>query len=154
VRDLDGFDRTILRMLQVDGKTPVNRLAETVSLSETPCWRRVKKLEEEGYILGYKAIIDRRKVGYDSLVFVLISVNSHTKEATRDFERRMLECREVIMIHNISGEYDFLLAVISSDLDGYSRFIEENLRSIPFIVDIKSMVSLRDIGGYIDVPIE
>ncbi len=140
-------------MLQKDGRTPISRLASAVSLSETPCWRRVKQLEQKGYIQGCKARIDRRKVGYDLVVFVHLAVNIHTCEATRDFERRILACERVLSFHNVSGEYDFLLQVVACNLDDYSGFIEDELRAIPYVTDIHSVFSLREIGGILDMPI-
>lgn len=151
--ELDRVDRALLRLLQIDGRTPISRLAAEVSLSETPCWRRVKRLEQSGFINGYKARIDRSKVGFDIVVFVHLAVNVHSVDATRDFERRILSCPQVVMFHNVSGEHDFLLRVVVRNLDEYSRFIEHELRPITCIMDIRSAFSLRDIGGEIDLPI-
>ena len=151
--DLDRIDRALLRLLQSDGRTPLVKLAAEVSLSETPCWRRIKRLEQAGYIQGYKARVDRRKAGYNLVVFVYLAVSSHTAEATRDFERRILACPRVLMFHNVSGQHDFLLQVVAQDLHDYSRFVEDELRAIPYITDIHSVISLRDIGGDIDLPI-
>jgi DNA-binding Lrp family transcriptional regulator len=151
--ELDRVDRALLRMLQKDGKTPLSRLAAEVSLSETPCWRRVKRLEDAGYIQGYKARVDRRKAGYDLVVFVQLAVDKHTSQLTRDFEQRILACPRVLAFHNVSGAYDFLLEVVARNLEDYSRFVEDELRAFPFITDIVSVFSLRDIGGEIDLPI-
>jgi DNA-binding Lrp family transcriptional regulator len=151
--ELDRVDRALLRMLQRDGRTPISRLASEVSLSETPCWRRVKRLEEAGYIQSYKARVDRRKAGYDLVVFVLVAVDKHTSDLTREFEQRILACPRVLAFHNVSGAHDFLLQVVARNSDDYSRFVEGELRAFPFISDILSVFSLRDIGGEIDLPI-
>lgn len=122
-------------------------------MSETPCWRRVKRLEEAGYIQSYKARVDRRKAGYDLVVFVLVAVDKHTSDLTREFEQRILACPRVLAFHNVSGAHDFLLQVVARNLEDYSRFVEGELRAFPFISDILSVFSLRDIGGEIDLPI-
>lgn len=151
--ELDTVDRTLLRLLQKDGRMPISRLASAVSLSETPCWRRIKRLEKEGYIQGCSVRIDRRKVGYDLIVFVHLAVNIHTVEATRDLESRILACGRVLQFHNVSGSHDFLLQIVARNLEDYSRFVEAELRVIPYVTDIHSMFSLREIGGVLDLPI-
>ena len=151
--DLDGVDRAILRLLQEDGRITNARLAEKLSLSETPCWRRLKRLEAEGYIEGYQANLNRRKLGYGVLAFVQLSVSIHTDEATARFENVVRSCPEVIACHNITGQADFLLQVVAPDLDSYGAFIDRVFRKLPEIRSIHSSVSLREIKASNRLPL-
>lgn len=151
--DLDGVDTAILRLLQEDGRITNARLAEKLSLSETPCWRRLKRLEAEGYIEGYQANLNRRKLGYGVLAFVQLSVSIHTDEATARFENVVRSCPEVIACHNITGQADFLLQVVAPDLDSYGAFIDRVFRKLPEIRSIHSSVSLREIKASNRLPL-
>lgn len=150
---LDEVDRSILRYLQEDGRLSNARLAERLSLSETPCWRRMKRLEAEGYIEGYQANLNRRKLGYGVLAFVQLSVSIHTDEATARFEEVVRSCPEVIACHNITGQADFLLQVVAEDLDSYGAFIDRVFRKLPEIRAIHSSVSLREIKASNRLPL-
>ncbi len=151
--ELDDVDRSILRHLQEDGRLSNARLAEKLSLSETPCWRRLKRLEAEGYIEGYQANLNRRKLGYGVLAFVQLSVSIHTDEATARFENVVRSCPEVIACHNITGQADFLLQVVAPDLDSYGAFIDRVFRKLPEIRAIHSSVSLREIKASNRLPL-
>lgn len=151
--ELDEVDRSILRYLQEDGRLSNARLAERLSLSETPCWRRMKRLEAEGCIEGYQANLNRRKLGYGVLAFVQLSVSIHTDEATARFEEVVRSCPEVIACHNITGQADFLLQVVAEDLDSYGAFIDRVFRKLPEIRAIHSSVSLREIKASNRLPL-
>jgi Lrp/AsnC family transcriptional regulator, leucine-responsive regulatory protein len=151
--ELDPVDRSILRLLQEDGRLSNTKLAERLSLSETPCWRRLKRLESEGYIDGYQANLNRRKLGYGVLAFVQLSVSIHTDEATARFEHVVQSCPEVIACHNITGQADFLLQVVAPDLDSYGQFIDRVFRKLPEIRAIHSSVSLREIKASNRLPL-
>lgn len=151
--NLDAVDRAILRHLQKDGRITNAKLAEKLSLSETPCWRRLKRLEAEGYIEGYQANLNRRKLGYGVLAFVQLSVSIHTDEATARFENVVRSCPEVIACHNITGQADFLLQVVAPDLDSYGAFIDRVFRKLPEIRAIHSSVSLREIKASNRLPL-
>jgi Lrp/AsnC family transcriptional regulator, leucine-responsive regulatory protein len=153
ISELDELDRAMLRHLQEDGRLSNAKLAERLSLSETPCWRRLKRLEAEGYIEGYQANLNRRKLGYGVLAFVQLSVSIHTDEATARFENVVRSCPEVIACHNITGQADFLLQVVAPDLDSYGQFIDRVFRKLPEIRAIHSSVSLREIKASNRLPL-
>lgn len=152
--DLDKADRTILAHLQQDGRLTNARLASHLSLSETPCWRRLKRLEQEGYIDGYQANLDRRKLGFGVLAFVQLSCTAHDQASTREFERVILNSKNVLSCHNTTGEADFMLQVLAKDLDDYSEFVENVLRKLPGISAIRSNLSLREVKASNRLPIE
>lgn len=152
MRELDEVDNRILSQLQSDGRLSNAKLAESLSLSETPCWRRLKRLESEGYIKDYQANISRRKLGFGVMAFVQISCTDHDENSTELFERIIHESDNVLACHNTTGEADFLLQVIAKDLDDYSQFVERTLRKLPSVSTIRSSISLREIKATNKLP--
>lgn len=150
--ELDNTDRTILRLLQQDGSMSNPKLAEHLSLSVTPCWRRLKRLEDEGYIRDYQANLDRRKLGYDVLAFVNLSFGSVGDKTPNRFEEMIQSHPEVLACHKITGDADYLLQVVAEDLDAYSDFIEM-LRTVPGIHSIHSNLALKEIKASTRLPV-
>ena len=142
---LDKMDIAISECLQRDGRLSNVKLAEQLSLSEASCWRRQRRLEECGVIEGYQAILNRKKLGLALKVFVQISCTDHSPEATSRFEKIVHSAPQVLSCHNTTGEADFLLVVVCRDLDNYSRFVENVLRKLPGVSNIRSNLSLREI---------
>lgn len=124
MEQLDRIDRGMLDMLQQDGRVSNARLAEAFSLSESSCWRRLRRLEEAGLIAGYHARLDRRKLGFGVMAFVQIVCTQHGEEVTAEFERLIEASPNVLACDNTTGEADFLLQVVAADLDDYSHFVE------------------------------
>ena len=154
MKNLDKVDQAILAHLQQDGRLTNAKLASRLSLSETPCWRRLKRLEQEGYIDGYQANLDRRKLGFGVLAFVQLSCTVHDQTSTREFEEIILNSNNVLSCHNTTGEADFMLQVVARDLDDYSVFVENVLRKLPGISAIRSNISLREVKASNRLPIE
>lgn len=153
---MEAFDKVdigILERLQRDGRLSNAKLAEQLALSETPCWRRLKRLEEDGVIEGYQANLNRRKLGFGVMAFVQLSCTDHSEEATAAFEKVIQACPEVLACHNTTGEADFLLQVVARDLDDYSRFVEKVLRKLPGISSIRSNISLRELKASNRLPV-
>lgn len=150
---LDKADLSILRLLQSDGRLSNARIAEQVNLSETPCWRRLKRLEGEGYIQGYQAMLSRRKLGFDVLAFVLVSLGKHRGEEPLAFEEQVARNPQILSCHNVTGESDYLLQVVAPDLDSYGQFVSTVLRQLPGVTAIRSLLSLREIKQSMQLPI-
>lgn len=150
---LDETDRTILRLLQEDGTLSNAKLAERLSLSVTPCWRRIRRLEEEGFIDGYQANLNRRKLGFGVLAFVQLSFDIHTDDSANRFEKAVLTYQEVLSCHKITGKADYLLQVVSGDLDSYGEFVEQVLRVMPGVTSIHSSLALREIKSSSRLPV-
>ena len=148
----DKIDMRIMAILQEEGRLSNAKLAEKLSLSETPCWRRLKQLEQEGYIEGYQANINRRKLGLGVLAFVQISF-AQQDAVNAEFEQTIQECPNILTCHNTTGAADFLLQVVARDLDDYSHFLEEVLRKIPGVASIHSNLSLREIKSSHHLPV-
>ncbi|WP_296660746.1 Lrp/AsnC family transcriptional regulator [Paraburkholderia sp.] len=141
----DKLDRAILGALQKDGRMPNARLAETVGLSETPCARRLKRLEQDGYIERYRAVLSRRALGYGVFAFVLVRFAVHDRALADRFEREVCAIERILSCHNVSGTADYILQIVASDLDDYGTFMRDQLRSLPGVTSVESSLSLREV---------
>ncbi|EKM0529125.1 Lrp/AsnC family transcriptional regulator [Cronobacter turicensis] len=150
---LTPTDITLLTLLQQDARTTNQALAEAVNLSPSPCWRKVKKLEEDKVILGYHAALDRRKIGLGVMVFVRVSIDSHSEAQARRFEQEVMELENVVACYSIGGDADFLLQVVSRDLDAYAEFAMSVLRRLPGIKEMQSMFVLKEIKPFQTLPV-
>jgi Lrp/AsnC family transcriptional regulator, leucine-responsive regulatory protein len=146
---LDRYDIAILRELQQDARLSNAELATRIGLSAAPTWRRVRWLEEQGYITGYRAEIDRRKIGLGVLAFVRIDADRDTSASTRELEESLRRIPEVIACHYISGSGTFELQVMATDLDAFSRFALDVLLNLPHVKDLHTSFSLGEVksGG-------
>lgn len=142
---LDKFDLTILDELQRDGRLTNAELAQRVGLSAAPCWRRVRALEEAGYIRGYHADIDRQKIGLGVLAFVRLDADRNSGDVTRELEEAIRKIPEVISCHYISGAGTFELQVVAQDLDTFSRFARTVLINLPNVKDLHTSFSLGEV---------
>lgn len=146
---LDKFDWLILNELQRDGRQTNAELAQRVGLSAAPCWRRVRALEQAGYIQGYRAVIDRHKVGLDVLAFVRLDAERNRGDLTREMEAAIRQIPEVIACHYISGTGTFELEVVARDLQSFSAFARDVLLNLPNVKDLHTSFSLGEVkaGG-------
>jgi DNA-binding Lrp family transcriptional regulator len=140
---MDHTDRAILRELQLDGRLPNATLAERVHLSPSPCLRRVKRLETNGTISGYRAVLDPRQVGLGLTVFTELKVSGHSRERATDFERAVAAIDEVVSCHIVAGLSDFLLEIVVPDLAAYEQLFLRTLLGLPGVVDSKSNIAIR-----------
>ncbi|AOK57108.1 Lrp/AsnC family transcriptional regulator [Burkholderia stagnalis] len=151
--DLDKTDRAILAAVQRDGRVPIARLADSVGLSETPCARRLKRLESDGYIERYRAQLSRKALGFGVVAFVLVRFAVHDREVANRFEREVLAIERILSCHNVSGTADYLLQVVAHDLDDYGTFLRESLRVLPGVTSIESALSLREVKRESGLPL-
>ena len=150
---LDRTDQRLLAALQDDARLTVAELAERVSLSTSPCWRRVRRLEQAGYIAGYHAQLSATRLGYGITAFVSVVMGSHTRDVARAFEAAVQDIPQVIACHNVSGEYDFLLEVVASDLATYGEFARSVLQALPGVRELHSSFSLMSIKATRQLPL-
>ena len=151
---LDAVDRALLEALQKNGRATVGELAEQVSLSPSPCWRRVRQLEDAGLISGYHAHLDRHRVGYGVLGFVQIGLHNHTAEITAAFEREVLALPQVLSCHNLSGRYDYQLELVAPDLGFFAEFVRTRIRSLPGVREISTSFSLKEVKRTVALPVD
>lgn len=142
-RQLDAIDTRILKILSENAKISTANLAQSVGLTTSPCWQRIRQLEKEGYITGYGARIDQTKLGTTEIVFVEVSLEQHNREVLREFGRNIKQVDEVLEAFMTSGDYDYLLKVAVSGTRGYEDFLTNSLSRIPNIRQTRSIFSLR-----------
>ena len=142
---LDKFDLAILSELQANARLTNAELALRVGLSAAPCWRRVRALEEAGFIKGYHAEIDRYKVGLGVLAFVRLDAERNTGDLTRTMEEAIAKIPEVVSCHYISGSGTFELQVVAKDLDSFSQFARKILLNLPNVKDMHTSFSLGEV---------
>ncbi|NBA87751.1 winged helix-turn-helix transcriptional regulator [Emticicia sp. CRIBPO] len=142
---LDDTDKDILKYLQQDAKLTTKELAGRLNLSPTPVYERIRRLENEGAIMKYVAIVDREKVGKDLMVLCNIRLKEHEKEAGGNFVREIITMPEVLECLNISGDYDFQLKVVVSDMREYQSFIMNKLASLENIGSTQSIFVMGEI---------
>jgi Lrp/AsnC family transcriptional regulator, leucine-responsive regulatory protein len=142
-RDLDAIDRKILTVLRIDGRISVSDLAEKVGLSTSPCWTRLKRLEESGVIRGYVAVLDERALGLMNTVFVEITIDKRADGGIDRFSEALMRLPEVLEVHLVTGEYDYLVKVAVTDNEDYERFVRERLYHIEGIRNSRTTFSLR-----------
>jgi DNA-binding Lrp family transcriptional regulator len=153
MESIDKFDLAILQELQADGRLTNAELAQRVGLSAAPCWRRVRALEEAGFIKGYHAEIDRHKIGLGVLAFVRVDAERTAGDVTRKLEEAIRKLPEVISCHYISGTGTFELQVVSQDLDSFSRFALQHLLNLPNVKDIHTSFSLGEVKASHALPL-
>jgi len=150
---LDKFDVAILNELQQDARLSNTELAARIGLSAAPTWRRVKWLEQQGYITGYRAEIDRRKIGLGVLAFVRVDAERNNAEATRALEDAFRSLPEVVACHYISGAGTFELQVLATDLDAFSRWTMQTLFKLPNVKDLHTSFSLGEVKAGAALPL-
>ncbi|MFP5466108.1 MAG: Lrp/AsnC family transcriptional regulator [Gammaproteobacteria bacterium] len=149
MQTLDKFDLAILHELQADGRLTNAELASRAGLSAAPCWRRVRALEEAGFILGYRAELNREKIGLGVLAFVRLDAERNSGDVLRHMEAAIRKIPEIVSCHYISGSGTFELQVVCPDLTEFSRFAREVLINLPNVKDLHTSFSLGEVkaGG-------
>lgn len=141
----DHTDRVLLSALQADARLTVANLAERARLSTSPTWRRIKRLEDEGVIVGYQASLDRRALGWGVLTFVQVTIEDHSAAQARAFEEAVMAMPEIIACWSIAGSADFLLQVVARDLDAYAEFAMTTIRRMPGIKAMQTTFTLKEV---------
>lgn len=139
----DALDRRVIAELQADARLTNVELAKKIGLSPSPCLRRVKRLEEEGVIEGYRALLSRDRVGLGVTVFVGVKIEGHASDSADDFVAAVRAMPEVVTFHLVSGETDYLLEVVVADLAHYQRFLLDRLLSMPVVREVKSNIVIQ-----------
>lgn len=141
---LDAVDRSILKILEKDAKTVAKTIAEQLGLTKTPVYERIKRLEKEGYIKGYVAILDTVKIEPSITVFSFVSLEAQKGSFMDDFLERIQQLKEITACYVVGGEFDFLLKVTVKNLDAYYDFAKSKIASLPNIGAVKSAFVLNE----------
>ncbi|MGK3123924.1 Lrp/AsnC family transcriptional regulator [Candidatus Pantoea formicae] len=150
---LSKTDVKILEHLQQDARITNQQLADAIGLSASPTWRKVRKLEEDQVIQGYRAVLNRRKIGLNVMVFVRVTIDSHSETEARKFEAEVTALENVVSCYSIGGDADFLLQVVSADMDAYAEFAMSVIRRLPGIKEMQSMFVLKEVKGVTGLPL-
>ncbi|MFV0450850.1 MAG: Lrp/AsnC family transcriptional regulator [Propioniciclava sp.] len=150
---LDPLDRQILRELQRDGRLTNVDLATRVGLSPSPCLRRVKALEERGYISGYAALLDPQRLHRALRVVLLVSLTDQRQETLANFEAAVLDVDAVIRCLLIAGDADYLLTVVAADLDAYHDIYTRRLGELPGVQSMRSLITMKTVKDTHELPV-
>ena len=142
---IDDIDRRILRTLAADGRVSNARLAQIVGLSASPCWQRVKRLEDNGIISGYRAMLNQESLGAPEIVLIEVVLDRHDDKTLEVFGREMEKLHEVLEVHLTTGEYDYLIKVAVNGTRGYEEFLRKKLYKVPGIRHSRSSFVLRSL---------
>lgn len=152
MKELDRMDRAILAALQEDGTLSAAQLGEKVGLSATPCWKRVKAMEESGLIEKRVAIVNRAQAGLPVTVFVSLRTNRHDEAWLRKFAASVSSMPEVMEFHRMSGDVDYLLKVVAADIAGYDRFYKRLIQNAQ-LAGVSSAFSMEEIKSTTALPL-
>ncbi|MGD8385120.1 MAG: Lrp/AsnC family transcriptional regulator [Lysobacterales bacterium] len=151
--EIDNIDRKILRLLQADASLSATAIGEQVGLSQSPCWRRIQRLKQTGLIREQGLVIDRRKLGFDTMVFAHVKLTAHGRSKVAEFGDTIRQFPEVLECHLLLGHVDFLLRIVVPDLEAYERFFFERLSQLPDVQEVTSSIALTEVKHTTALPI-
>ena len=150
---MDVLDLRILDALQKDATLSISELAERVGLSHTPCWRRLKKLEESGVILGRKALLDAKAVGLGVIVLAEVRLKVHDEAALEAFEASVRNCDEIVDCFTVSGDRDYQLRILVKNVAEYEAFLKRVLLHLPSVASVNSVFVLKSVKQTTHIPL-
>lgn len=153
MENLDRIDINILKQLQHDCSLPMAELAKRVGLSTSPCWRRVKRLQEAGIITGQSAQLDARKLGLGFVVYAYIKLSDNSSANLKRFEESMARWPEVVLCEMMTGASDYLIKVMTTDVGSYDRFLRDYLLAEGLVHDVQSRIVVKTIKETSEIPL-
>ena len=151
---LDKTDRKIMALLQHDGSLSASDIAERVNLSQPPCWRRIKRLEDEGYIERRVAMLNRKKLGLSLVIYTEVKLTANGRAAVGEFEDKIRSFPEVTECYVMMGRSDFLLRIVTRDIESYEVFFRDHLSQLPGVQDITSAMALSEVKYTTELPLQ
>lgn len=152
--ELDDFDRDILALLQEDASLSAAEIGARVGLSQSPCWRRINRLEETGVITRRVAHLDRHALGLDVLVFALIKLNAHGRRSLPEFAEAIQRYPEVQECFTLMGDMDFLVRIVTRDVQSYERFFFDTLSQLPGVQEVHSNIAMSEMKSTTALPLD
>lgn len=150
---LDALDWRILAQLQRDGSATAAEVAEQVGLSQSPCWRRIQRLEEDGIIKRRVALLDRKAIGLNVLIFSHVKLEAHSGDLLDDFRASIRRIPEVQECFVLMGQVDFLLRIVTRDIEAYEQLFFEKLSKLPGVREINSMIAVSTVKETTELPL-
>lgn len=151
--ELSQNDVRILQLLQTDASLSSAQIAEKVGLSQSPCWRRISRLEQAGVIKRKVAVLDHQKLGMEVVVFVNISLTTHGRQNLAAFEKEVRLFPEVLECYTVTGQMDYLLKIVTRDIQHYESFIRNQLMTLPMIREMHSTIAVTEIKDTTELPL-
>lgn len=151
---LSPIDRRILRLLQHDADLSAAEIAERVELSQSPCWRRINRLQEEGYIERKVALLNPQKLGLTMTVFVDVKLSGHGRRFLTEFEEAITSYPEVLECYTMAGDMDFMLKVVAQDITSYERFLRDHLLQQPHVQEAHSNIAMSVVKRTTELPLD
>ncbi len=151
---LDRYDRILLRALQHNGRASNVELSDQANLSAPQCYRRVRRLETEGIIRGYTAQVAPAAIGLGVVAFVSLNIDREQFKKVREMEKAIRQFPEILECYTISGDFDYLLKVVATDLKSFSNFLTDRLMQVPGVSGVRSMVCLEEIKQAGALPVD
>jgi Lrp/AsnC family transcriptional regulator len=152
--DLDTIDLKILTLLQQDASLSTAEIAERAGVSQSPCWRRIQRLREKGYIKATVAIVDRQKLGFMMQIFAQVKMARLTDEARAEFVRQIAGTPEILECYTVFGEMDVMMKVVAPDVVWYQEFVFSVIMKLPGVQDIRSIVTLVETKSTTSIPLK
>jgi len=153
-KELDRLDRRILNELQADARLSNQELAKRVGLSAAPCWRRLRRLETEGFIAGYATLLDGAAVGLPIIAYALVSLENHHPENVRQFDQLVSERAEVLECHSMSGPNDYLLRIVAASIEAYEHFLSTQVLQCAAVRSVNTSFVLRTKKATTRLPVQ
>ena len=150
--EIDRTDRQLLRALQDNARLTSGELAEMAHLSQSPCWRRIQRMREEGYIKAQVVIVDREKLGFKMQIFAQVKMTTLSDEDRAKFHKAINDIPEILECYTVFGEMDAMLKILAPDVIWYQDFIFSTLLKLPGVVDVRSIVTLTESKSTTAIP--
>ena len=150
---LDMLDRKILRLMQADASLSAASIGEKVGLSQSPCWRRMQRFKDAGLIKEQGVVFERKRLGFDTMVFAHVKLTAHGRSKVAEFGETIRQFPEVMECHLLLGQVDFLLRIVTPDLEAYERFFFERLSQLPDVQEVTSSIALTEVKYTTELPI-
>lgn len=152
--ELTPQDREILQLMQRDASLTTQQIAERVHMSQSPCWRRINRLQEAGIISRQSAILDREKLGMEVVVFTTVNLSTQGRHNLEAFEREVVLFPEVTECYTMAGTWDYMLKVITRDIRHYEKFVREKLTTLAHIRELHSHIAVTEIKNTTELPLD
>ena len=151
---LQKADIEILRLLQSDAGISTTAIAERLNLSQSPCWRRINRIEQEGYIRKRVALLNRRALGMEVVVFATVSLTANGRRNLEAFEREIVRYPEVMECYTMAGIWDYMIKIVTRDISHYEDFVRNTLTTSPSIRELHSHIAVTEIKNSTELPLE
>ncbi len=151
--ELDKYDRAIVKLIQADATLSTAAIAERVNLSQSPCWRRINRLEQSGLIRGRVALLDRNALGLDVVVFATVNLTSTGRQNLIAFEREITGHEEIVECYTMAGIWDYMLKIVTRDIRHYEHFMRNTLAASPLIRELHSHMAVTEIKNVTELPL-